>query len=473
MQLKPKSKPAKKSQQSRPVKCIRESLALATCSLLATTPSPSTAEEYQAPWEIDSSLLIYQEKDRVSAYKPMLGLRKETGDDEFLNIRLVADVLTGASPNGAAPQDTPQTFSSPSGESTYTTKANEIPLDDSFEDTRGSISFEWEKPVNETLKRILGFNFSLEQDYTSLGFASTFSKDINRKHTTLTAGASVNFDRVDPQGSTPKGLSTMPTAAFPAPPGDDDDDDDEGEEGFSLFEGEPKNVGELMMGVTQIINRYSLTQLNYSIGRSSGYLNDPYKIVTVLENDGSGDLRTTDSPYLYENRPDSRTYQSIYWKGIHQFGNEDVITVSYRYFWDDWDITSHTVDLRYRWELGGGHYLQPHVRHYQQTAASFYRQTIIDGEENNLDYVSADYRLGEFTTDTIGLKYGISFDSGAEINIRVESIKQRGETRKQDAVGKLRNFNLYPDMDASVIQAGFSVDTDIISKFFEKVFGSK
>lgn len=448
--------------KSKNPKRIRESLAIATCSLLASSYPTANAAEYQPPWEIDTSLLIYQEKDRVSTFKPMLGLRKEIGEDEYLNLRLVADALTGASPNGAAPTDSPQTFTSPSGTSSYTTPANEIPLDDSFKDFRAAINVEWEKGLTDTLKRIIGFNLSTEQDYTSLGASSTFSKDYNQRNTTITAGASINLDNVKPKGSAPEGLSTMPTAAFPAPPGDDDDDD-EGEEN-----GKSKNVIELMLGITQVINRYTLTQLNYSIGHSSGYLNDPYKIISVLENDGSGDLRTTDSPYLFENRPDNRTYQSLYWKGIHQLPNEDVITVSYRYFWDDWEITSHTLDLRYRWELGGGHYLQPHIRHYQQNAARFYRQTLIDGEENSLEYVSADYRLGDFTTQTLGVKYGILFDSGAEFTIRVESIQQRGETRKEDAVGKLSNVDLYPDMDATVVQAGISLNTDILGKLFRK-----
>ncbi len=478
MRLNPSTTPLTTLLQSKPqrknAKRIRESLALATCSLLVTSPQTSAAEEYEAPWEIDTSLLIYSERDRISAFKPVLALRKEIGDDEYLGFRLVADVLTGASPNGAIPTDIAQTFTSPSGESSYTTAANEIPLDDSFQDFRLAVSTEWEKPLNDTLTGIFGFNISTEADYTSLGLSSTFYKEFNQKHTTLAIGLSANFDKVYPQGGKPEALTTMPTTAFPAPPGPpgEDDEDDDGFFG-SFFKGESKNVNELLIGVTQIINRFTLTQLNYSIGKSEGYLNDPYKILSVLENDGSGDLRTTESPYVYEKRPSNRTYQSIFWKGVHQLANEDVINLSYRYFWDDWDITSHTVDLHYRWEIGGGHYLQPHIRYYQQNAASFYRQTLIDGEELTIEYASADYRLGNFTTQTLGLKYGIFFDNGAEINFRVERMQQRGETESSDAIGKLQNMNLYPDMDASIIQAGISLDTDILSKFFGKLFGNK
>jgi len=49
-------------------------------------------------------------------------------------------------------------------------------------------------------------------------------------------------------------------------------------------------------------------------------------------------------------------------------------------------------------------------------------------------------------------------------------MQQRGETESSDAIGKLQNINLYPDLDASIIQAGISVDTNIISKFLKNVF---
>jgi hypothetical protein len=454
----------KKHQSSKPGR-IRESLALATCSLLATVPTQVKAAGYQAPWEIDGTFLYYSEKDRVTAYEPVLGLRKEIGDDEFVNFKVVADALTGASPNGAVPTNTPQTFTSPSGNHTYTSPANEIPMDKSFKDFRIGINGDWEKPLSRTLKGIFGASFSTETDYTSLGLSSSFSKDLNERQTTLTLGLSANLDSVNPTGGAPKALSTMSTAAFPS--SSSSSGEGEGEGGIA---GKSKNTGDLLLGITQVINRTTLTQLNYSLGMSAGYLNDPYKVLSVLEADNSGNLRTTDSPYVYEKRPDSRTYQSIYWKGVHQFSNENVIHISYRYFWDDWNIKSHTVDLHYRLELGSGHYLQPHLRYYHQTAASFYRQSLIDGEEKTLKYASADYRLGDFTSKTIGLKYGILYDSGSEINFRIEKIQTDGKTRKQDAIGKLQNTNLYPNLDATVIQAGISVPTGKVFKFLGEVF---
>jgi len=445
MQLKKITKGRKKSQN------IRDSLAMATCTLLAgITPQTQAA----SPWQIDGGLLIYAEKNRVSLVEPVLQLRKEIADNEFITTRLVADTLTGASPNGAAPTDTPQTFTSPSGNKSYTTKANEIPLDPTFKDTRGAINMEWEKPLSERLRGIFGASFSSEHDYTSFGVSASLSQDFNQRNTTLTAAVSLDADSISPLGGAPD-----PFTAMPAVGSGGGGDDDEGEGGPS----ENKTVQQYLLGVTQVLGHNTLTQLNYSYGHSNGYLTDPYKILSVLDSNGSGDLRAT-NPYVYEKRPDTRTFQTLYWKGIHQLGNEDVITLAYRYGWDDWGVKSDTYDVRYRWEIGHGHYLQPHYRHYNQSAADFYRQTLTDGEETTLDYASADSRLGELTTQTVGLKYGIVFDQDSEINFRVEYMHQTGKTIASDAVGKLANVDLLPENKAAIFQAGISMSTDTLAK---------
>lgn len=447
MQLKKGSKGSAKKPQN-----IRDSLAVATCTLLAGVSPQTQAAGFHSPWQIDGGLLFYSEKDRVHLLEPVLRIRKEIDDNEFFSARFVADTLTGASPNGAAPTDAPQTFTSPSGNKSYTTGANEIPLDPTFKDTRAAVNLEWEKPLSERLRGIFGASFSTEHDYTSFGVSGTLSQDFNQRNTTLTAGVSLDADSVSPLGGAPDPFTPMPTVVTGS------GGEDEGEGGPS----ESKTVQQYLLGVTQVLGRNTLTQLNYSYGHSSGYLTDPYKILSVLAGDNSGDLRAT-NPYVYEKRPDKRTFQSIYWKGIHQF-DEDVLTLSYRYGWDDWGINSNTYDVRYRWELGNGHYLQPHYRHYDQTAADFYRQTLIDGEETTLDYASADSRLGELTTETVGLKYGINFDRDAEINFRVEYMHQTGKTRAQDAVGKLANVDLFPENKAAIVQVGISMSTDTLAR---------
>ncbi len=443
----------KKTQQGP--RNIRRQLAVATCSLLAGASHAGGLIASGDNWKIDSALLLYAEKDRVSLAEGILSISKEIDDDEFINARIVTDVLTGSSPNGAVPSNTAQTFTNPSGNSTYTEAANTTPLNHTFKDLRNALSVEWDTPLSRSLRGTIGGNISREYDYLSTGISASLAQDINQRNTTLTLGFSLNKDTWDPVGGVPVGFTVMPTSSTNKKAIDGANTD--------------KTVKEILFGVTQIINRQTLMQANYSWGQSDGYLTDPYKILSVLENDGSGNLRGT-NPYIYENRPDQRTYQSLYWKGVHQFPNENVLNLSYRYFWDDWGIQSHTVDLRYRFDFDGGHYLQPHLRYYQQGAADFYRQTLTDGEEASLAYASADYRLGEFVTQTIGLKYGFEFKNGAEINFRAEMITQEGKDRSADAVGVLQNQQLFPDNEAYLLQGGLSLDSDMVIKYIMRLF---
>jgi hypothetical protein len=381
-------------------------------------------------------LLYYSESDRVSAAEPVIRARKPLGDDEYVNLRIVIDSLTGSSANGAIPTDAPQTFTSPSGERTYTTPANRTPLDPSFLDTRFALNAEWEKPLTRTLRGVFGFNGSKEYDYTSVGVSATLARDFNNRNTTISGGLSYNADTVDPVGGAPLGLSAVPTSV--------------GAPKQTLSDSEGKNVTELLLGWTQVIDRKTLMQFNYSFGKDDGYLTDPYKLLSVVDG-ATGVLAAT--PYLYEKRPDSRTRQSLYWKTRHQF-SEDVLTTVYRYYRDDWGVQAHTVDLRYRWELGGGHYLQPHLRYARQNAADFYRYFLIDGQTP--EFASADYRLGDMTTTTFGVKYGVALARNREFGVRLEVMQQSGEGRPAEAIGVTRNQDLYPTVDAVIFQLSYS-----------------
>lgn len=400
--------------------------------------------------ENNSALLIYAEKDRVELAEGILRISKEIDDDEYINTRIVAVALTGSSPNGAVPANTAQTFTNPSGNSTYTEPANATPLNHTFRDFRHALNFEWDMPINNNLRGTLGGNYSKEYDYVSTGISASLSQDVNQRNTTLTLGISVNNDTWDPVSGVPVGFAAMPPAPAPARKSTDGKTTD-------------KTIKEILFGVTQIINRQTLMQVNYSWGEGDGYLTDPYKIISVLANDDAGNLRAS-NPYVYENRPDRRNYQSLFWKGVYQFENdsffnESVLNISYRYFWDDWGVQSHTIDARYHFDFNDGHYLQPHLRYYTQGKADFYRQTIIDGEETTLAAASADYRLGKFVTETIGLKYGYGLENGAEINFRIEMITQKGKDQNSDVIGVLQNQKLFPDNDAFLIQGGVSLDS--------------
>ena len=115
-----------------------------------------------------------------------------------------------------------------------------------------------------------------------------------------------------------------------------------------------KNVSDVLLGLTQVIDRHSLVQLNYSLSMSNGYQNDPYKILTLVDANNNliadQDFAAGNNFYLFENRPDKRTRHSFFGEYKYGFDRGDVADVSYRFTTDDWGVKSH-IDAKYRYAV--------------------------------------------------------------------------------------------------------------------------
>ena len=129
----------------------------------------STTNTDDNSWKLDSAFLFYSEADRVSAGELILNAQKTFDSEEVLNIKLTVDTLTGASANGAVAQPSVQTFTRPSGNGQYLISAGDIPLDDTFKDTRVQLNGQWTQPLSPDYKVSGGFHLSKEYDYLSLG----------------------------------------------------------------------------------------------------------------------------------------------------------------------------------------------------------------------------------------------------------------------------------------------------------------
>ncbi len=426
-------------------------LSAATCSLLGTHSQSGASE-----WDVDSALLIYEETNRVKAVEPVISMKKDLGDDEILSMKLVADVLTGSSANGAVPSSRPQTFTTPSGGSddddddddddhddriankdedesggTYTVAPNETPLDGTFEDTRLSYSLNWDKPLGRNDRSNLGMSISLENDFTSLSVNARWQHDLNQKNTTLTLGINIELDEIDAVGGTPNPLTDMLLQS-------------------KKSGSETRKVTDLVIGVTQIIDRSSLFQVNYSTSSSDGYMTDPYKFVSVVDSFGEPVIQ------LFESRPDTRSRQSIYGKYKKMLSGTDIFTTSYRFMTDDWEVKSKTLDFTYRYKMGNGYFIQPHLRFYRQTSTDFYRYFLLDSESVP-EFVSADYRLGELMTKTLGFKFGRETNSNNSWSVRLEYFQQTGESSPAEAIGQLIDQDLFPDVEAVIMQFNYSI----------------
>lgn len=469
---------------------LRRTLLASSCALLGTA---GNAMADNGDWSLDAGILYYSEVDRVQAIEPAAIIKRDFGDDSYLSARLVTDTLSGATPTGAMPSSQANsTVTSASGVTTTTAGAGVNPMDGNFHDLRKAISATWSQSLSRLWRMDLGASYSIEHDFKSQGVNALLSRDFNDRNTTLSAGVASEWDLVDPIGGIHAPLSTLPTPAPvttggggepPEGPGAERavtlaEDSGGGEGGGGagggggttnppIAAGERKYVRDLLLGVTQVMSRTWIAELNYSYSRATGYQNDPYNVVSIINTHLGGAGVTGQLPVIggppigeplsniYENRPNLHQKRAIYLGNKAYFGG-DVLDFSYRYGWDDWGIKSNTYELRYRIPLGDNFYVMPHLRYYEQGAADFYHRGLLD-TDTVPQFVSADYRLARFNARTFGIEFGAQLSGGAKASFRLERYLQHGSTDQRVNIGVQQQYDLFPGLKANIAQISLSL----------------
>jgi len=417
---------------------LKALLTTASCALLGGTVQAQTDKS----WQFDTAIMQYAEVDRVMATEAIIAGQKNFANDQVLNLKLTIDALTGASPNGAVAQPTPQTFTRPSGNGQYIVKPGDTPLDDTFKDTRVQLTGQWTQPLWQNYTVSAGGNFSKEYDYMSASVNGNIARDFNKKNTTLSMGMAYAYDIIEPEGGIPMPLASMVVGDSSDPSFDEDF------ENTRIGSDESKSTLDLLFGITQVINRQMIVQFNYSFSTASGYLTDPFKVLSSVNENGET------QEYLYEHRPDERTKHAFFSQSKYHFDN-GILDASYRFMTDDWKIDSHTIDVRYLIPFENGHFIEPHVRFYTQSAAEFY-QPFLEQASALPEYASADYRIGELDTYTVGVKYGMPMGSGNNLAFRLEYYHQTPKSNGTEEIGVLKGVELYEEVDAIIAQVTYS-----------------
>ncbi len=393
------------------MKSIKQKLRLATCSLLATTGNAS-AEAIENVWEVDSSYLYYSEEERVTVNKLIGTAKGFVSPKDTASIRVVFDTMTGATPSGAVKNSNPQTSTGASGGTGIGGSTDAAALSE-FDDTRVGVSLDWTHEYNRTFNVVYNGAFSVENDYQSVSGAAVLNKETADRATKFTVGLALTYDTIYRTG----------TRTTPEPISKVSDD-------LSFGEGE-KSSTDLIAGITKIINQRTAVLVNFAIGQSNGYQTDPYKVFSVVDKDG------IEWDQYYEGRPDSRIRWSITTKLNHQLypGNGNM-HLSYRYYSDDWDVTSHTLEYRHRFNFNKAIYLEPGLRLYSQSQAEFYQNSLfsdpLQGSPILPDFISADYRLDEMSDATVGLTFGKLISGDSDFRVRLEYLHQEFENSEFD-----------------------------------------
>lgn len=224
---------------------------------------------------------------------------------------------------------------------------------------------------------------------------------------------------------------------------------------------------------TQILGRNTTLSTGLIFARSSGFLENPYKL-TLL-----GFANPATPPifrYLFTNlfavpekRPDTRNQWT--WN-IHlaQYvpATDGAVHLDYAYSSDDWDIRAQTLAAKWAQPVGDGWTFTPTARYYTQTGASFYqpyflfRQAyprdptkpgLLDFSRVPIEYWSSDQRLAAFGALSFGLIVTKRFTRDIRLEIGYENYRRSGSL----ALGG-GGVGSYADMSANVFNAALVFD---------------
>lgn len=338
--------------------------------ILAAGVSALGANAPRADSSLDFRYLFYGESDnRTQVLNPELYYQQNWGEKGQMGLLLSYDSISGASPTGAVPTLDATATASSSGT---------IPMAE-YTDTRKAAGVNFDRRFGSHLPSV-NLSYSKESDYLSRGVSLLDSWEMFGKRSTLHFGFGRTWDDIDPVNMTQQ---------------------------FT------KSSRSYSLGWTQVLGARDLLDVSFGLEDLSGYLTDPYKVVTVAGID------------MPEVRPDARSRKTAMLKYGHYFQSRTALKPSFRYYWDDWSIKAYTFGLDLDQRIGRNWILSPELRLYRQGAASFFAFEFAAPQPA----MSADYRLSSFWSWKAGLGVTVAMNDRVSFNMAAAYQDQTGLDR--------------------------------------------
>ena len=360
-------------------------------------------------------------------------------DDDVLTIDAGVSAYTSASSSNVGPFDDglADPFQASSGASSSDLWANLTGSYSHSSDDRNDI---WSAKIS----------ISSEYDYFSAGFGGSYTKLFNEKNTELSVNANVFIDtwsaiyptELRPFGEDGAGLNdplftentiTGNTNYNPR---------------FIEFKDEGRNSYSLGFGFSQILHKNVQGSLALDFVQQDGLLSTPFQRVYFGDVADSfiDNFQLADA---VERLPDSRFKVAVGGR-LNWYLNETfTIRTFYRYYFDDWGITSHTASIEVPIKITDKFTLYPSYRFYNQTAADYFRP--YESALSTDEFYSSDYDLSEYSANQIG--FGVSYtDIFAKAHIWKLGLKSIDL--------KFYQYDRDTSFSSSIITAGFKFVMD-------------
>lgn len=293
-------------------------------------------------------------------------------------------------------------------------------------------------------------SFSAEYDYTSLGFGGSYTRLFNEKNTELGISANVFLD---------KWKAIYPYELRPFAPGGRGLNDflflentitgnPDYNPSFAVLQDVNRNSYSLGVGLSQILTKNIQGALMTDFVLQQGLLSTPFQRVYFSDIADSfiDNFHLADD---IEHLPDSRFKVALGGR-LNFFINEYLVVRSYyRYYFDDWGISSNTLNIEIPVKIAPKFTLYPSYRFYNQKAADYFAPYEV--HLSTSQFYTSDYDLSEYNANQYGL--GINYT-----NIILKQHKLKVGLKSIDL-----RYNYYErntGLTAGIITAGFKFVVD-------------
>ncbi|MFK8165720.1 MAG: DUF3570 domain-containing protein [Lewinella sp.] len=252
----------------------------------------------------------------------------------------------------------------------------------------------------------LNASLATEYDYFSVGLGGAFTKLFNEKNTELSISGNVFLDswttiypfELRPFG---EGGSSLNDALF-------SENTITGSTNYSPtfneFENTGRNSYSLGIGFSQILHKNVQASVSLDLVQQQGLLATPFQRVNFgdVADAFIDNFQLADANELL---PDNRFKTAIGGR-LNWYLNQSVaLRTYYRYYSDDWGVTSHTASIEVPVKISPRFTVYPSYRFYNQTAADHFKphETALSTDE----FYTADFGLSEFSANQYG--FGVSY----------------------------------------------------------------
>ena len=383
--------------------------------------------------------------EKLTDFTPTITISIPLNDDDVLTIDAGISAYTSASSSNLDPFDS--SGASQGGDDdddddddddeNFPTEANGSPWvassGASQKDTWINLNASYSHSSDDRNK-IWGATISLakEYDYSSIGFGGSYARLFNEKNTeisikanaffdtwkpvypteidsyneanqNLNSGFFSNIDILDQFGAVIDKNSSNSWSAF----------------NTTLVDDDKRNTYSLSLSFSQILSKNAQLSVFVDVVKQEGWLSNPMQRVYFgdranyyIGNANSIDHYTSKSNKDVfqladdiERLPNSRFKTPIGMRFNYYLNEFLTVRTYYRYYSDDWGVSSHTASVELPIKIGDKFTLYPAYRYYNQTAADYFAP--YEEHFSTQDFYTSDYDLSEFNANqySFGIKY--------------------------------------------------------------------